>query len=188
VRQLFSGSFVFASPKFSNSLVQKIAGNWQLSPIIRANSGLPINPLSGKDNALNGTIGTNSTTGIQRPNYLCNPDSGFTKSLSQYYNNSCIVQNGIGQLGNAGRNSLRADGAVVVNVSLARKFTILEKQSIEFRAEAYNLPNIANFGAPGNNLSSSTFGKVTSTLVSGGATSGQTGDPRILQVALKYAF
>jgi hypothetical protein len=188
VRQLFSGSFAFASPKFSNRLVQKIAGNWQLSPIIRANTGLPINPLSGKDNALNGTLGSNSTTGIQRPNYICDPNSGFTQSLSAYYNNACIVQNGVGQLGNAGKNSLRAPGAIIVNVSLSRRFAIREKQSLDIRAEAYNLPNTANFGAPGNNLASSTFGKITSTLVSGGATSGQTGDPRILQVGIKYAF
>src|SRR5579871_2935791 len=173
VRHLFSASFVFLSPKFSNTWVRRIASNWQLSPIIRANSALPVNPLSGKDNALNGTLGNAAPTGIQRPNYICDPNSGFTQSLNQWYNTACIVQNGVGQLGNAGRNSLRGVSAFVVNVALTRRFAITEKQGLEVRAESFNLPNLVNFAAPGVNLNASTFGKITSTAVSGGATSGQ---------------
>lgn len=83
---------------------------------------------------------------------------------------------------------VRSPGAIIVNISLSRRFSIREKQSLEIRGEAYNLPNVVNFGPPGNLLSSSTFGKITSTQVSGGATSGQAGDPRILQLGLKYVF
>jgi hypothetical protein len=150
---------------------------------------LPVNPLAGKDNALNGTVGTGpSTTGVQRPNYTCDPTSGFTQTLNQYFNNACVAQASVGQLGNAGKDSLRGPSALVVNVALSRRFSIREKQTLEVRAEAFNLPNTVNFGAPGNILSSSTFGKITSTAVTGPATTGQTGDPRILQFALKYAF
>jgi hypothetical protein len=48
---------------------------------------------------------------------------------------------------------------------------------VEFRAEAFNLPNHTNPNNPSTVLNSSTFGKSTSAL-----------DPRILQLALKYAF
>ena len=80
--------------------------------------------------------------------------------------------------------------ALIVNVALSRRFPIHERQSIEFRAEAFNLPNVANFALSANSVleSSTLFGKITSTAISGGATTGQTGDPRILQLALKYAF
>jgi hypothetical protein len=66
VRQSLSSSYVFTSPKFGNTWMQRLAGNWQLSPIIRIQSGLDANLLSGKDYALNGTIGQTATNGIQR--------------------------------------------------------------------------------------------------------------------------
>jgi hypothetical protein len=188
IRQNFSSSFAFASPKFSNAWARRLAGNWQLSPIIRIMSGFDSNPLSGKDNALNGTIGQTSANGIQRPNYICDPTQGFTQSLSQWFNTACVVPNGTGQFGNSGKNSLRGPGALIVNVALSRRFPIRERQYIEFRLEAFNLPNTANFAAPTTLETSTLFGKITSTAVSGPATTGQAGDPRIMQLALKYAF
>jgi hypothetical protein len=49
---------------------------------------------------------------------------------------------------------------------------------VQFRAEFFNLPNHANFGAPGANISvPSTVGKITSA-----------GDPRQIQFGLKVLF
>ena len=48
---------------------------------------------------------------------------------------------------------------------------------IEFRAEAFNLPNHVNPGNPGTTFTNNTFGKIQSAA-----------DPRILQLALKYVF
>jgi hypothetical protein len=192
VRQNFSSSYVFASPKFSNAWVQRLAGNWQLSPIIRLQSGLDANLLSGKDYALNGTIGQTATNGIQRPNLTCAPSqlSSFTQSIHEWFNTSCYAPNGTGQLGNVGKNTIRGPGLIVVNVALSRKFPIHEKQYLEFRAEAYNLPNLVNFALSTNStlMTSALFGQITSTAVTGPATTGQAGDPRIMQLALKFAF
>jgi len=52
-----------------------------------------------------------------------------------------------------------------------------EKQSVELRAEAFNVPNHVNPNNPTTVLNSPLFGKITTV-----------GDPRILQFALKYAF
>ena len=184
VRNLFSSSFVFTSPKFNNSLVQKIAGNWQFSPIIRLQSGLPVNPVSGVDNALNGT------SGIERANVICSPNlSGSAQSINQWFNTSCLAPNATGQLGNAGRNSIRGPSQTVVNIALVRRFAIREKQTIEVRAEAFNLPNLVNFGQPNASANSSLFGKITNTVQNGvSASTSAAGDPRILQFALKYIF
>jgi hypothetical protein len=62
-------------------------------------------------------------------------------------------------------------------MGLTRRFQIREGQSVEFRAEAFNLPNHVNPNNPSTVLSSQTFGKSTSAL-----------DPRIMQLALKYVF
>ena len=70
----------------------------------------------------------------------------------------------------------------VVNLSSCRsvslKFFINEKNTIEFRAEAFDLTNHANWSGPGLNPTASTFGKVT----------GKTGLSRNLQLSLRYAF
>jgi hypothetical protein len=54
----------------------------------------------------------------------------------------------------------------------------MDTHQLQFRFEAFNLPKHANFGLPDNNLSSATFGKVTSTRTS----------MRSLQFGLKYLF
>ena len=53
----------------------------------------------------------------------------------------------------------------------------LDASFAEARAEGFNVINHANFNAPSGNLSSATFGRITSA-----------GDPRILQFALKLHF
>jgi len=47
----------------------------------------------------------------------------------------------------------------------------------DLRAEAFNIINHSNFGNPVSSLNSGSFGKIQTT-----------GDPRIMQFALKYVF
>jgi hypothetical protein len=47
-------------------------------------------------------------------------------------------------------------------MSIFRQFPFGETRRFEFRAEAFNLFNNVIFGQPGNDISGSTFGKVTS--------------------------
>ena len=100
------------------------------------------------------------------------------------------MHNLTGQLGNVGKNAIRGPHMLVVNVALSRRFPIHERQYVEFRAEAFNLPNVANFALSTSStlMTSSLFGQITNTAVTGPATTGQAGDPRILQLALKYVF
>ena len=74
-------------------------------------------------------------------------------------------------------------------MGLTRSFAIKEKQSLQLRAEAFNVANHANYCAPpfqgivpaitcpDNNFNSPTFGKILSA-----------SDGRIMQMALKYVF
>jgi hypothetical protein len=61
---------------------------------------------------------------------------------------------------------------------LHKKFWIGEKSSLELRLEAYNPLNHTRYNLPNTNLSDSYFGIVTSTV----------GNPRTLQIALRYQF
>jgi hypothetical protein len=151
-------------------LLQKLAGNWQLSPIIRIASGLPVNTTSGRDNAFNGDNVN------QRLNLVGNPNLDYP-TFDKWFNTSAFVANGPGQLGTAGRNILRGAKNTTINVAFSRRFTVRERQNVELRAEAFNLPNLVNPDPPNGSFASPLFGKVTSA-----------GDPRILQFALKYVF
>ena len=60
-----------------------------------------------------------------------------------------------------------------------KRFRLTERHSINFRAEAYNLFNHANFDTPGlNKVTPQSFGRI----------SGTVGNARILQGALRYDF
>jgi hypothetical protein len=91
-----------------------------------------------------------------------------------------------GVLGQVGRNTLRAPGSVVVDMSIQKDFRFGENQRAQFRAEAFNAFNKANMGGPGttpfdaSGRPSSTFG-VTEQITSGGT-------PRTIQLGLKYTF
>ena len=63
---------------------------------------------------------------------------------------------------------------------------MVEGQTLEFRWEVFNVPNRLNPAPPANlALSSGSFGQITSDI---NGSSVQTGDPRIMQFALKYVF
>ena len=76
-----------------------------------------------------------------------------------------------------GQRNIVGPGFIGIDMGLTRKFQIREKQLIEFRAEAFNVPNHVNPFNPVTTLTSTTFGKIQSA-----------NDPRILQLALKYVF
>ena len=82
-----------------------------------------------------------------------------------------------GTLGNLGRANIRLPAYWQFDVSLARVFRVREGQTVEFRAEAYNLLNKFRPGEISTDITSAQFGKILSAL-----------DPRIMQFALKYAF
>jgi len=54
---------------------------------------------------------------------------------------------------------------------------ILAHQAFEMRAEAFNATNTPPFGAPNTTVGSAAFGTITTA-----------GDPRVIQLALKFIF
>jgi hypothetical protein len=83
-----------------------------------------------------------------------------------------------GQQGNSGRNAFQGPSYFNWDVVLHKRFPIRENQFLQLRVEGYNILNKTHYALPDNNISSPTFGTITSTQ----------GNPRILQLALKYQF
>jgi hypothetical protein len=73
----------------------------------------------------------------------------------------------------------QAPGYRVVDTSVFKKFRTYKEQDLEFRADAFNVGNIASYSAPAATATTtSTFGQITSTL----------SPPRQIQLSLKYEF
>jgi len=170
---LFNTSVVYSSQFGHGGLVSRLLSNWNLAPLVRYSSGLPVNPTTGKDNSLTGS-------GLDRPNVVAGAQM-YTDAPHglkyQYVNPGIYTANSIGTFGNAAHLSLRGPGFVGVDLALARQFRLVERLSLQVRGEAFNLLNHPNFGLPNGNISSSTFGQITSAF-----------DPRILQASMKLIF
>jgi carboxypeptidase family protein len=166
-RHILNMSGTLAAPRLSGVL-GVIASNWQIAPIFQKSSGVPLTVTSGRDIAL---IGSSSG---QRVNIVGDPKLEKT-SVAAFFNPAAFSLPANGTFGNLGRNVLRGRGSWNINLALSRKFTIQEKNTIEIRAEAFNLDNHARLGSPNTSFTSALFGQTTSA-----------SDPRIMQFAIKY--
>ena len=169
---LFNFSMVYVSQYGHGGILSNLLSHWNLAPLARYQSGLPVNPVSGKDNSLTGV-------GNDRPNVVST--TAYTGQshgkVYQFINPSLFAPNLTGTYGNAGHNSLRGPGYFDVDLALSREFRLRERLTLHARAEAFNLLNHPNFNLPVANISSSNFGQITSA-----------SDPRILQASMKLTF
>jgi hypothetical protein len=124
--------------------VKHLIGNWQLSGIETAQSGLPFTPQLSYNPSNDG-----DTRNPVRPSL--NPS--FTGRViqggpSQYFNPNAFVQPLPGTYGNAGRNILQGPGLAETDLSLTKKFSFSERSSLQFRSEFFNVFNHTNFNTP----------------------------------------
>jgi hypothetical protein len=187
-RQGFNLSTVLQTPAFSGRALRLAASNWQFSPLVKVRTGQYITVTTGVDNALNGTT-------TQRPNQILANPYMQNKSASGWLNPAAFANPAPGTYGNLGNNNLLGPKYFQLDFALSRTFSLGEKRTLQLRAEVFNLPNFVNFSAPVATLNSTgTFGKILSdvpgnSIVQSGANVGPgSGDPRIMQFALKYSF
>ena len=83
-----------------------------------------------------------------------------------------------GVVGDSGRNTLRGPSTNVFDLSLTRDFPIKESLKLQFRWEVFNVFNHALFGQPNGNVTSGAAGQITTL----------SGDPRVMQFALRLSF
>jgi len=163
---------VYMSQFGHGGLLSHLLSNWGFAPLVRYQSGLPVNPVTGKDNSLTGI-------GNDRPNVVSNQmyTGNAHGKLYQFVNPNLYVANPLGTFGNASHNSLRGPGYIDVDLALSREFKAYEKVTLAVRGEAFNLFNHPNFLGPNGNIASSSFGQITTA-----------NDPRILQASMKLIF
>jgi hypothetical protein len=172
IQHLFNATFVGTSPGWGHGWLRLLDKDWQLAPLLRLASGLPVNVLTGKDNSL---TADNQDRPDRVPGVVLY--SASLGSKLQWLNPAAFTANATGAFGNVSRDSLRAPGQINFDASVSRLFSFNERWNIEARIEAFNVINHTNYAAPVVTVTSSTFGRLTSA-----------NDPRILQFSGKLHF
>jgi len=186
--------FIYDIPLFRHNdskLLKSVAGGWQVSGIITAESGLPLNVSLGNGSYVVGGVTTKGNYGsfgnvgaTNRPNltgpvvYLSGGQSA-SNGNPIWYSKSAFGVPTFGTFGTMGHNALRGPGRQNWNLSLFKNFTLSESRGsrLELRLETFNTWNHTQFNNVDNTFTDGNFGLVTSAF-----------DPRIIQLGAKIYF
>ena len=171
----------------ANWALDSVFGGWKLSTAAFLYSGFPIT-INGPNNSNTNSYGQaranqyrklivrnrsiNKWWGTDPSAIGCTgPDDG-TCAYGAAYNG------GLPAFGTAKINTERAPGYRQVDMSLFKDFHVWREQVVGFRADFFNIFNIASYGNPDNGVTDSNFGQI----------SGVRSPPRQMQLSLHYAF
>jgi hypothetical protein len=168
--------------RLSGGRGKRLTAGWALSGITTFAKGEPVQLSETDDNSLSGTFAAT----IDVPSY--NPGNGplfinknpRNSAGQPYFNPNYFQPEPLGQVGNAMRRYFSGPGINNFDIALLKDTQITERTAVQFRAEAFNVFNHAQFMNPSgdvNNTSAGGFGFVTAAR-----------DPRIMQLALKVLF
>ncbi|MGE3466207.1 MAG: hypothetical protein AB7J13_04680, partial [Pyrinomonadaceae bacterium] len=180
--------------------VDKVFGGWELSGIVQWDSGVPLRFLDPR-----GTLNRAARAGRQTANSSLTYDQikdlfGYFEQDGRIYfiDPKILCPNGAatagfgqapcagqvffnvepGETGTLGRDIGNAPSFFNVDAALLKNIRFKEDMRLQFRVEAFNALNKANFfGAANQNINSTTFGQITS--ANGG---------RQLQLAFRFEF
>ncbi|HUI42294.1 MAG TPA: TonB-dependent receptor, partial [Terriglobia bacterium] len=162
----------------------KVLGGWQLSGIVSAASGRPINILV--DRSSSDMLDGNKRA--QRPDLVSGQSLyGAPQNINNWFNLAAFATPAVDTWGNLGRNIGRGPGYYEIDTALQKEIPLTERLKLEFRAEAFNLLNHPIYGDPDSDVSDGAgeFGVVTSELNSGAT---GIGSSRRLQFMLRLEF
>jgi len=179
VRHTFTANLTYELP-FGKGL-DGVAGaalrGWQVNSIVKIATGIPFTPLISGDPDGDGTDDNSA-----RADLIGDPNTG-PRTANQWYNTNAFVMPPLGRRGTAGRNIVSGPNFRNVDLSLNKSFTLTERLNLQFRAEAFNLFNRANFDLPSNSDDGSTL------FVPGAASINNIiGTAREVQLGLKLVF
>jgi hypothetical protein len=177
VRHRFTLSGLWELPFLRNNsgVAGKIAGGWQLNPILTLQTGNFI--------SISSSRGLCSCSGTIRPD----PDSGKDpngapsggRTPDEWMDTSAFADPTPGTFGALGNFSNVRPGINTLDLSLFKDFRINERYRVQFRAESFNLTNTPQFNGPQSTQGNSDFGRINST---------RAGSNRQWQFALRFMF
>ena len=188
-RNRFTATAVYDLPiaRGTSGLMRTALAGWRTSGLFLAQSGAPftinLSTAAGNEPADVGLV--NSTTNVERPNVMGNPDNG-PHTATEWFNTAAFSLPAPFTFGSVGRNDVFGPGLVDLDLSVQKDFVLpVEGSKLQFRFDMFNALNHPNFNVPGRIATFNAAGVQTSPTF-GAITSAQ--DPRELQVALKFIF
>jgi hypothetical protein len=176
-RHVWNLSAVFLAPTIQNGILGAIISDWQIAPIVRVQSGNRATVTTGADNALTGNAGNQRAVQVLDNVYLDNPEYTNASTNVKYLNPAAFTPPPTGTYSTLRPFTVVNPGYFQNDLSISRMFRLGATRRLQFRWEIFNVINHVNLDAPSTTLSSATFGQITSA-----------GSPRIMQLALKFAF
>jgi hypothetical protein len=154
--------------KFIGALVN----DWTLTGVVTLQSGVPLAIAQATNNNAFAGFGT------QRPNLVGDPElPANARSTSRWFNTSAFAAAPQFAIGTSSRNPVRGPGYRNLDLAVIRRVTLPAGTALEIRGEVFNLTNTPALGAPNTTVGAAAFGTITTA-----------GDPRVVQVALKFLF
>ena len=169
-----------------NNWGKRIVGGWSITGISKFATGTPVHISESNDKSLTavnqgdepnytpGNLNGGGLLGDHNPRDI-NP---LTNKHYPWFNTTLFSQETLGVYGDAHRRFFAGPGLDHTDLAILREFHLHEAHTIQFRAEAFNVLNHTEFGAPSGSVTSSSFGVISS----GGS------NQRVMQVAVKYRF
>jgi hypothetical protein len=153
-------------------VIGAIVNDWTVTGLVTLQSGVPIAVTQSTNNNAFAGFGT------QRPNLIGDPElpSG-ERTASRWFNTAAFAAAPQFTLGTSSRNPVRGPGYRNVDLALMRRIGLRAATALEVRAEIFNLTNTPPLGPPNGTFGSAAFGTITTA-----------GDPRVVQVAVKFLF
>ncbi len=199
-RFVFSGSYqlpIGRNKPFLSGVTgaaDKLLSGWQVNSILTIATGIPFGVTSGVNQSGNASTGA----GTDRPSFAAglnasspivtpNPSQWPSLATPVWFTAQDFVLPQRGTFGNTGKNFLVGPNYRDVDFSIFKTTRVNEKLSAEFRAEAFNLFNRANFTNPLTGAQS-VFSSATTYSPTAGVIQGTANTSRQMQFGLKLIF
>ena len=160
-----------------------LTNDWSISGTTRFATGFPVTLTDNSDNSLLGTLGNGANNYLlDTPQYLPGPLKINTNGRNgrPAFNTALFPEENLGQLGNAKRRNFYGPGISNYDMTLDKNLRLAEAKSLEFRLEAFNAFNHAQFYGPASvdgQIEDPNFGRIVSAAA-----------PRLVQLAAKFTF
>jgi hypothetical protein len=181
--------------RYSLGLANWVLGNWSLSGIYTLASGIPFSVYAFEYANWGAQDQEGSLFwGRTRADMVSSPTSGFTKSISEWYNTSAFAAPPLGAYGDEGKGILRGPHFADLDMAFAKSFLVTERHRLQYRLDIFNVGSnwhsSTNNLFPDNRLTDCNYGSLVGCNALNGTpyNSLNLWTPRILQMSLTYMF
>jgi hypothetical protein len=191
VRHVATGYVIYDIPNFVPS-IPRLGKGWQINALLTVESGSPFSVYAGQNIS-------NSFAFNDRANLAGDPYSGVVQPANtsgnwangyRWFNPAAFALPAEGSFGTTKRNQFYGPGFKALDLSIFKDIPMVERVTLQFRAEIFNIFNWLNLANPDTNLADgSAMGLIYATRASNnGDPAIGPGEPRNIQLALKVIF